>query len=160
MSVPSQRVARVRHLRRALRIPFGRRRRAKAWFDQQATDLSGTGTGQVFTADFANDEIDIAAHGHTAGDGPFALTTTTTLPAGLSVGVLYWVSAPTAGALQLHLTHNEAAAGVNPVTFSDAGVGTHTMTPSTTAEALVENIRQRDVSPERLHLLTDIDDIT
>lgn len=154
-------IPRLRHLRRALKgINLGggrRRRRIKEWATSVATDLDATGTGQVFTADFANNEIDIAAHGYTDGDGPFQVSTDTTLPAGLGANTLYWVNAVTAGTLSLHRSLNDAVNGANAVELTDAGTGIQTLTPSITAQAIIEQARQ-GVSTERLTSATDIDD--
>lgn len=160
MAALTIRIPRLRHLRRAVEAlaPRNRRRRLARWADDRSTDLDATGAGQAFTADFANDEIDIAAHGHVAGDGPFEVSNAGgDLPAGLVAGTLYWVSAPTAGTLGLHLSRVDALNGANPVSITDAGSGTHTLTPSTADQAMIEHARQ-GVSTDRLNASTDIDD--
>ena len=81
----------------------------------------------VDTVDFANNELDIATHGLETGDGPLQLTTTTTLPAGLSLLTDYYVIKTNAGTIQLATTFANAIAGT-AVAFTDAGTGTHTLT--------------------------------
>lgn len=97
---------------------------------QTAFAFAPTPLGADFTADFTNDEIDHANHQLRSGDGPVQLTTTTTLPAGLDLLQNYWVSVVDGTAMQLHLTQADALAGSNPVGMTDAGTGTHTMTPT------------------------------
>lgn len=162
-------VAKIRHLRHrkfegltrgaeGATQDVARLKRLQTWLDDRATDLNGTGAGQTFTADFTNDEIDITSHGRATADGPFVVSTTTTLPAGLVAGTLYWVNAVTANALSLHLTREEAAKGINAVDMTDAGTGTHTLTPADTSTALVEVMRTGTTS-ERVEAVADIDDL-
>ena len=75
----------------------------------------------TFTTDFGTDEkLDITAHGFMNGDR-VQLTTTTTLPAGLSLNTLYFVINKTANDFELSLTEGGAA-----VNITDDGTGTHT----------------------------------
>ena len=90
----------------------------------------------IDTVDFANNELDVAAHTYTTGMGPFRLSTTGTLPTGLSATIDYWIVVVNAGTIQLADTFQKAIAAVpTVVAFSDAGSGTHTIedTPTTTA---------------------------
>ena len=80
----------------------------------------------VDTVDFANNELDIATHGLETGDGPIQLTTTDTLPAGLSLSTDYWVIRVDAGTIQLAASLDDALDGT-AVAFTDGGTGTHTI---------------------------------
>lgn len=155
VSVPHSK--RHRHGRNPMRTG-GRLRRHRGWLSARATALSGTGTGQNFTADTANDEIDITTHGHVAGDGPFVVSSTGTLPTGLVAGTLYWVSAPTANALGVHLNRKDALNAVNAVDLTAAGSGTHTLTPAESGSAVHEHVRQ-GVTPTRMQGVTDVDSL-
>ena len=81
----------------------------------------------VDTVDFANNELDLTGHAYATGDGPVQLTTTDTLPTGLALATDYYISVVNANTIQLHTTWADAMAGTNAVTFSDVGVGTHTI---------------------------------
>jgi hypothetical protein len=78
-------------------------------------------TASAVTA--AADTITIAAHGIVVGTG-VRLGTTGTLPAGLGAATTYFVSAPDANTIKLHLTEAHALAGTNAVDITDAGTGT------------------------------------
>jgi len=80
----------------------------------------------VDTVDFANNELDLAAHIYETGDGPVRLTTTGTLPTGLALLTDYFVIKTNSGTIQLAATLAQAYAA-DPVTFSDDPAGTHTI---------------------------------
>lgn len=134
--------------------------RMSSYLKARQVILEVTGTGQVFTADFANNEIDIVGHGLVAGDGPFLTTTDTTLPAGLVATTPYWVNDPTTGTLTLHFTREEAFAGINPVEIGDAGTGVHTLTPGANVDSLIGLQQQNGISFEQVRDETDIDNLT
>ena len=76
--------------------------------------------GQTFTTDFATDDkLDISGHGFANGDR-ITVSSATTLPAGLSLGVLYYVVNKTADDFELSLTSGGAA-----VDITDNGTGAH-----------------------------------
>ena len=77
---------------------------------------------QAFTANAATDIITSAAHG-LSNEDRVVLTTTTTLPAGLSLLTKYYIINATTNTFQLSATLNGSA-----VNFTDAGTGTHTYT--------------------------------
>lgn len=133
--------------------------RMKSYLDAREVVLGATGTGQVFTADFANNEIDIVTHGYVAGNGPFLLTTAGTLPAGLELGVLYWINDTTVSTMTLHRSRQDAVRLENIVPFTDAGTGAHTITPAANVDGLVELQRQNGVSFEQVRDETDIDNL-
>lgn len=74
------------------------------------------------TATVATDVLNGTAHGY-SNDEQVILSTTTTLPAGLSDSVYYWVVNATANTFQVSLTKGGTA-----VDITDTGTGTHTAT--------------------------------
>lgn len=58
------------------------------------------------------------------------LTTTGTLPAGLSLATNYWVVPTGADTFKLASSYANAQSGSNAVDITDAGTGTHTITPN------------------------------
>ena len=79
------------------------------------------------------------ATGHGLYNGQLVtLTTTTTLPAGLTANTLYYIVARAAGAVSFALTPGGTA-----VTISDAGTGTHKIVPFTVAGEFARNLNPR-----------------
>lgn len=136
--------ARVRHIRRRRRFRGG------------VADLRGVGTAEAgtyrsaapvrmwareherleaeavaeatFTAVGASPDITITAHGFGEGDGPFRLSTDTTLPAGLSDTDRYWASVVDANTVNLYTGPRKFMAFQAPaVVPTDAGAGVHTI---------------------------------
>ena len=70
-------------------------------------------SADIDTVDFANNELDIAAHGLESGQGPLQLTTSDTLPAGLLLLTDYWVIKTDAGTIQLALSLEDASSMSN-----------------------------------------------
>ncbi len=164
MSTKSERTGKRRHLRRTrfdrLRLnPEQGTPRSGAllgFLERQGTRLAATPASVAFTADFANNEIDVTAHGLATGDGPFHLTTATTLPAGLELLTDYWVSVVNANSLQLHRGGFEGVGGV-AIAFTDAGTGAHAMARPTDVEGMFHTNRAND--PLTIAAATDIDDL-
>lgn len=82
------------------------------------------------------------AHGMLTGDGPFQLTTTDTLPAGLELLTDYYVENTGANTFELYLTRDLAVAAGGGIATTDAGTGTHTITTVTTAANPDDNVRR------------------
>lgn len=123
------------------------------------TLTNGSFGGATLSGGLDGEGLEIASHGHVSGDGPFlASNSGGALPAGLDATTLYWAGLLDASHIRLHRTWAEAAAGTNPVDITDAGTGTHTLTPATTEAALAEHLRQ-GVSPATLRDATDVDDL-
>jgi hypothetical protein len=79
------------------------------------------------------------ATGHGLYNGQLVtLTTTTTLPAGLTANTLYYIVSRTATAVSFALTP-----GGSTVTISDAGTGTHKIVPFTVAGEFARNLNPR-----------------
>lgn len=74
-----------------------------------------------------SDLIAEAAHGMTTGDGPYRLSTTGVLPAGLAVDTNYWIIATSAGTYKLANTKANALASTPVDITAAAGGGTHTL---------------------------------
>lgn len=104
------------------------------------------------------DHLVAVAHGLADGDGPYTVASDDTIPTGLSGDTLYWVSAIDADHLYLHTNRVDALNGANPVNFTSAGVGNLTLTPASSAQAIVEYLRQGK-SPATIQAETDVDDL-
>lgn len=91
-----------------------------AWLEHAGTRINvGTNGGTTFTADAATDVITSTAHGLSDGD-VLLLTTSNTLPAGLSTSTPYFVRDSTTNTFKL-----AATAGGTAIDITDAGTGTH-----------------------------------
>ena len=110
---------------------------ALATFDIQAGTWT-TAAVNMTSVDAANDAITIASHGYATGDGPYQLTTSGTLPAGLATSTDYWVyvvndnsfKLSTSAANAKRVTKQSGTTDVaNPlvVDITDTGTGTHTV---------------------------------
>lgn len=171
VTVPQMRYLRRRKLRGILRGAEGankgipRLKRLEAWLAARVTALTGTGLAQTITAvDTVNDRVTIAAHGRVAGDGPFIVAATVTLPDGILADTVYWVNDFSVNELTLHRSREDAYNAVNPVNIIDAGSGTITLEPADNINdgmvALVrEEPRGKGISTPRLTAETDIDNL-
>ena len=91
----------------------------KVWLDRDAQRIAvGTAGGTIFTA-ATSDVITSAGHGLNNGD-VLLLTSSTTLPAGLSSGTPYYVRDKTTDTFKLAATAGGAA-----IDITDTGTGTH-----------------------------------
>jgi len=81
---------------------------------------------KTFTANASTDVVTAAGHALTTGQ-PVRLTTTDTLPAGLSANTTYWVHYISADTFTLHTTNAGAVADSGKVDITDTGTGTHTV---------------------------------
>lgn len=91
--------------------------------------LTTWGTDVTFATTDVNtttDEITASAHGMITCDGPFTLTTSNTLPAGLTAGTRYWVRRTASNLFQLATSAQNAKAGT-VVNITSTGTGTHTL---------------------------------
>ncbi len=84
------------------------------------TSITGNPTAAIFT---------LASHGLSVGDA-IVLSTSSSLPTGLTVGTVYYVSTTsfTTGVFKVSDTLAHALAGTNEITISTAGAGTHSFT--------------------------------
>lgn len=100
------------------------------------------------TADNVTDRLASgSAHGLETGDGPFRLTTTGTIPTGLSTSVDYWINSPfgpTGTAIALALNVANALAGTT-VTFTTNGTGTLKLVDTATTTRVYDQTVHRDL---------------
>lgn len=80
----------------------------------------------TFTADDTTDICTAASHGLETGDGPVQLTSSGTLPAGLSLATDYWIIKEDANTFKFATSLANALAGTD-VDITDTGSGTHTL---------------------------------
>jgi hypothetical protein len=92
-----------------------------SWVKRPAVD----GSSQTFTADAGTDICTASTHGYVDGD-EVRLTTTGTLPDGLSLATSYYVIYGDADTFQLAETYADAIAGTE-VNIIDTGSGTHSV---------------------------------
>lgn len=83
-------------------------------------------TDKTFTTTHAAETLTIAAHGLQTGDGPVQVSSTTTLPSGLTALTDYYVIKVDANTIQLATSRANALAGTPQALASD-GTGTHTL---------------------------------
>lgn len=111
----------------------GTRAPGQATYELLTTSLAWFAQGiasSTFTATAATDTCTLVApatHGQVTGDGPVQVTTTTTLPAGLTAATNYWLIVVDASNVKLATSRANALAGT-AVDITTAGTGTHTMT--------------------------------
>lgn len=102
-------------------------------------------TATTFTADNTTEKFTAADHGLETGDGPFTVSSTTTLPAGLAAATNYWIIRINANTFYLASSLANAYAGT-VVAITDNGTGTHTISSGATTE--------RGLDAEFLYTLT------
>ena len=122
-----------------------------------AVDITALGTGnQTFTLqaiaaptavagviDVDANTIGISSHGYSTGIVG-QLTTTTTLPAGLSLSTDYFVIRVDAATIKLASSAANALAGT-AVDLTDLGAGTHTFTPTAAGGTLFTQVSNSDL---------------
>ena len=86
----------------------------------------GAYQARTFTADATANTLTITAHGLATGDGPYKVSTTTTLPAPLTTTTLYWLIRVDANTLQLATSWENAMAGT-AIDLTSTGIGTQTL---------------------------------
>lgn len=94
-----------------------------------------TFTSFTFTA-ATTDICTAAGHGLLTGDGPVQLTTSNTLPAGLSLATDYYIIKLSADTFSLATTRTNAYAGT-AVDITGTGTGTHTLAGASAKRPLV-----------------------
>lgn len=155
------RAPRIRHARHrsfigAERGSSGVRRlqRHSDFIAERVTTLAATAATDDFTAAAA--VMTATAHGLVSGDGPYVLTTTDTLPAGLALATGYWVRVIDANTFSLHNSRIEAVRNLNAVASTDGGTGTHSFALQVTREAINDYLRQ-GADAGALRGLADVD---
>lgn len=147
---------RLRHLRHSRLERNSRNENLDNFLADKSDELDGTGTGKTFTATAATDVLAINAHGYDTGAGPFVASSSGTLPAGLAAATLYWAVKVDANGIKLAKSLKNAKAG-KVVDITDTGSGTHTLTPSTTENAIYERMRKNKA--ETVAAATDVDSL-
>lgn len=90
----------------------------------------------TFTASAASDTLTVTSHGYREGL-IVTVSSTTTLPAGLSGATNYFVTSPTTNTFKLATSLANAQAGT-AIDLTTAGTGTHTVLPTALAGASVK----------------------
>ncbi len=96
---------------------------------QGATDTTITytpGADLVFTTTHGSELFTTVAHGMSTGDGPFRVSSDTTLPSGLAVDTNYWIAKLSADTYHLCATRADALTDTEVLIGSD-GTGVHTL---------------------------------
>ena len=116
--------------------------------EAQADRLTGFASGRNAAALNGSEQIFLAGHGYSNGDGPIRLSTDGTIPAGLSEGVDYFPRNINANNITLHPTAADAIAGNATVKFSDDGTGQLQVVDPIEWPAVLE--AQRTMKPETI----------
>lgn len=122
------------------------------WIDYDDNPLT-LADDDVESVDTGLNRLTLTGHAYQTGDGPVRLTTTGTLPTGLSLDTDYWIIVHDANTISLTAKFSESINGTPVVGLSSGGSGTHTI--SDTAETLRagEEIIQVARGPRQLGLL-------
>lgn len=147
---------RIRHLRRANIARMDRSKRLNDFINERVTTMTASATLSPFTVVVldADNALNLAAHGHSVGEGPFLLSNAGgALPAGLLAGVNYYVKAVvSAGKFTVSRTRGGAV-----VVPTDNGTGVHSIKRATTKADVFAVLKER--GSERVAKLTDIDNL-
>lgn len=157
-------MARAPYVRHARHRSFsgvdrGRARVLKDFLNARADTAASGGIGDTaatvnFTANNANEQLTAAGHGLTEGQGPIVLSSSGTLPAGLTDTDLYWVHVVDANTITLRASRDSTT----DVDFTTNGSGTHSFEFAATVPALQEYLKQ-GINSHQIQGLTDIDDV-
>lgn len=109
----------------------------------------------IEAVDASTDTLELVAHGLPTGTGPFQLTTTGTLPGGLTAGTDYWVITADADALQLATSAADADDEI-AVELSSAGTGTLSLVKPASTFSIIASVqpvagRELQMLPEGEH---------
>jgi hypothetical protein len=151
-----QGIARIRHL---LHRHYERLRKSSVvlnFIAERVDSLGSTGDAANFTANATTDELAIEGHGLLTGDGPFALSSSGTLPAPLTATQLYFVKKIDNDHVKVAVSKKRAVAGTT-VNITTTGTGTHTLTTATSDAAMFERLKSN--KPVTVAAATDVDDL-
>lgn len=96
------------------------------------------GSGMTFTA--ATTDICTISAGHAFVTGQrVKVSSSSVLPAGLSSSVVYYAGVISSTTFKLYTTLSDAISGSNAVDITDAGTGTHTLTPEVYTHTITPN---------------------
>lgn len=141
-----------RHIRHGAYERTSRSKHFRGFIEEEQADLDATGAGATFTG-AAGSDATWTGHGMSVGDGPFLLTTTGTLPAGLELNTLYWIQ----GVSDVNTVQLTTKRGGPAAVMGDAGTGTHTITKASSEEAIYEHLKVHD--PKVIRDETDVDNL-
>lgn len=74
-------------------------------------------------ADAGDDTLEVQGHAYRDGDGPFQITSTLTLPGGVSPDTNYWIGVVDEDNIQLYLTFADWLSRTTPVDITSDGTG-------------------------------------
>lgn len=151
-----QGIPRRRHMRHLRYGRLKRRPLISNFLEERVDSIGGEASGTNFTRTSAN-VFTANSHGLPNGVGPVVLTTTGTLPAGLSGTTRYWVRVLTANTFSLALSLENIRKGIY-VSTSGAGTGTHTLKKAEDEEAFFDALRRNKA--ETVAAAESIDDLT
>lgn len=145
------RTPRQRHIRHANYARTSRQDKLNAYLAERQATLNGTGASGTFTG-AAGSNVTWTGHAKLVGKGPFLLTTTGTLPPGLSLATHYWIhTVVDANTVMLTTKRGGPAAAV----MTGSGSGTHTITKASDTLSMFEHLSQS--GPSVLTPTTDVD---
>ena len=146
------RTPRQRHIRHANYARTSRQDKLNAYLAERQATLNATGASGVFVGSVGQN-VTWTAHAKVVGKGPFLLTTTGTLPAGLSLATHYWIhTVVDANTVKLTTKRNGPAA-----VMTGAGSGTHSITKASDTLSTFEHLSQS--GPAVLTPATDVDNL-
>lgn len=144
------RTPKQRRIRHARYPRTSRQEQLNTYLVQRQVALNGTGAIGTFTG-AAGDNVTWTGHAKIVGKGPFLLTTTGTLPPGLSLATHYWIhTVVDANTVKLTTSRKGPAA-----VMTGAGSGTHSITKASDALSMFEYLSQS--GPAILTSATDVD---
>ena len=146
------RTPRQRHIRHANFVRTSRQKRLNQYLIEKQVVLNATGASGTFTG-AAGENVTWTAHAKTVGKGPFLLTTTGTLPAGLRLATKYWIHT-VVDANTVKLTTKR---GGPVAVMTNAGSGTHTITKASDLASVFEYLAQS--GPSGVTPSTDVDNL-
>lgn len=146
------RTPRQRHIRHANYVRTSRQDKLNAYLAERQVALNATGASGTFTG-AAGSNVTWTGHNKLVGKGPFLLTTTGTLPPGLSLATHYWIhTIVDANTVMLTTKRNGPAA-----VMTGAGSGTHSITKASDTLSMFEHLSQS--GPSVLTPATDVDNL-
>ncbi len=146
------RTPRQRHIRHANYARTSRQDKLNAYLAERQVALNATGAAATFTG-AAGNNITWTGHSKVVGKGPFLLTTTGTLPPGLSLATHYWIQSVVDANTVTLTTKRGGPAAV----MTGAGSGTHTITKASDTLSMFEYLGQS--GPSVLTPTTDVDNL-
>ncbi len=154
------RTPRLRYLRHRRLGRFLHQPDVTAFLAERATTLGGTGATQTVSAvSTGADTITVTGHGFNDGEGPFQVTSTGTVPGGLSATGIYYVAVVDANTLQLHGSPLGALGG-KVIDLTSAGSGTISIARADDTSADMHAwMTARGVKAETLSAATDVDSL-